>query len=67
VDGVQPDGLAWRRSSTCNGGACVELATLGETITLRSSTDPAGTVLTFSRDEWEHFVAAIMGGLFDEF
>ena len=66
MDGAQPGGLAWRRSSACNGGACVEIAMLGETITLRSSADPAGTILTFSRAEWEHFVAGIKTGLFDE-
>ncbi len=60
-----PEGeLAWQRGS-CEGGACVEVAALGEIVVVRSSVDP-DTTFRMSRDEWQEFLAGAKSGLFDE-
>ncbi len=56
--------LTWRRGR-CDGGACVEVATVGEVVMVRSSADP-DTAFTVSRDEWCDFLAGAKDGLFDE-
>jgi hypothetical protein len=57
--------LAWRRGRWCDGGACVEVATVGEVVMMRSSADP-DIAFTVSRDEWRDFLAGAKDGLFDE-
>lgn len=57
--------LVWRRASSCEGGACVEIAIPGHVVFVRSSKDSDGTHVTLSRDEWKQFVAAIKDGAFD--
>jgi Domain of unknown function (DUF397) len=56
----------WRKSSHSdnNGGACVEVADLGEMVAVRDSKDPAGPVLVVSRKRWIEFVAAVKNGNF---
>jgi len=50
----------WRKAERCDGGACVEIATQGERVMVRTSTDPEGTVIIIlSRDMWEEFVARV--------
>ncbi|QXJ23090.1 DUF397 domain-containing protein [Actinomadura graeca] len=43
---------AWRKSkySSSNGGACVELADLGETVGIRDSKDPHGPKLLITHN-----------------
>jgi hypothetical protein len=53
------DELVWQRGRSCDGGACVEIARLGDAIILRNSINPNGTSLTVSRDEWR----SVAGGL----
>lgn len=55
----------WRVASRCEGGHCVEVAVLGESVLVRSSADPAGNPITFSRDEWREFAAEVKSGIFD--
>lgn len=54
----------WRKSSYSNGdgGACVEVATLGHEHAVRDSKNPTGNVLAFSNDEWSAFVDAVRAG-----
>ena len=54
----------WRRSTRCSSGACVEVANVGETFVFRDSKDPSGPVLTFTKDEWDAFVAGVRAGDF---
>jgi hypothetical protein len=56
--------LEWQRTG-CEGGACVEVAAIGETVMVRSSVDP-GTTFRMSRDEWQKFLAGAKDGLFDK-
>jgi len=56
----------WRKSSTSEGGDCVEVATLADAIGVRDSKDPAGPVLRFSRSEWRAFLQGARNGEFDE-
>jgi hypothetical protein len=49
--------LLWLKAK-CEAGACVEIAFEGERVHLRSSGDPAGTILV-SRAEWDAFAEAV--------
>jgi len=57
--GANLDHLAWRRSSRCSSGSCVEWAADDETVYLRDSKDIAGPMLRVGRDEWIAFVDAL--------
>lgn len=62
---VQGD-LAWRVSTTCDGGACVMVARQGDSILLGNTSRPDGPVYSYSRAEWQEFLAAVKLGHFDE-
>ena len=51
--------LHWRRSSHCESNACVEIAVDGDHVLMRRSTDPDGPILSFTRSEWDAFIAAV--------
>ncbi len=65
MDGGQAAGLAWHSGRPCESGACVEVATAGDVVLVRSSADPDGARLTMSHDEWVAFVGSVRDGLFD--
>lgn len=54
----------WQRSTKCEGGACVEVADLGDAVGMRNSTD-AVVALSISIDGWRSFVAGVRAGEFD--
>jgi len=56
---------AWRRSSKCSNGTCVEVAKVDDVYLLRDSKSPGGKPLRFSADEWAIFKEAIVRGEFD--
>lgn len=57
--GCGPTGeLTWRKAERCDGGACVEIATRGEHVMVRRSTDPDGKLI-LGRDMWKEFVARV--------
>ncbi|MER7361876.1 DUF397 domain-containing protein [Nonomuraea wenchangensis] len=57
---------AWRKSSFCNAGSCVEVQTLPDgTVAVRDGKDPDGPVLRFTYGEWCAFVGGILAGEFD--
>ncbi len=62
-----PDGLAWRRSSRCNGGNCIEVVEYDGLIMVRSSADPDGPKLAVSRDQWRVWIVSLKDGFFDRF
>jgi len=52
-------------ASRCDGGACVEIGTLGDSVLIRNSADRDGERLALSHDEWQEFVAGVKDGDFD--
>jgi hypothetical protein len=58
---VEERELTWRKSSRSgdNGGGCVEVAKLSNTVMVRDSKDPAGPVLAVTRAEWASFVHSL--------
>ena len=65
MSGKSGDEPTWRTAIRCDGGACVEIGTLGEAVLVRSSGDVDGICVTLSRDEWLEFVAGVKDGDFD--
>jgi hypothetical protein len=55
---------AWRRSTHCDTNSCVEVAIADEGVFIRNSRESEGSVLTFTRAEWDAFVAGIKDGEF---
>jgi Domain of unknown function (DUF397) len=55
----------WRRVTTCEGGACVEVARIGDTIMVRSSRNPDAPPAALSSDEWAEFLAEAKRGTLD--
>jgi Domain of unknown function (DUF397) len=51
------EGLAWRRSTRCDSGSCVEVAVTEDRVLLRDSREPDGPRLSVSRTEWLEFLA----------
>lgn len=60
------EGLTWRVSRTCDGGACVMVARDGEFIYFGNTTRPDGPKLSYTRAEVAAFAAAIKHGEFDD-
>lgn len=51
--------VKWRKSSRCEGGACVEVAAQDDAILLRSSVDPDGPKLAFTPAAWQDLMAGL--------
>jgi hypothetical protein len=62
VTGGRPGATKWQRSSTCNGGACVEVAPLGDLIAIRDSAGHEGVILTSPGRCWRRFIADLKAG-----
>ncbi|WP_205328343.1 DUF397 domain-containing protein [Glycomyces sp. YM15] len=63
-------GIRWKIStrSTNNGGNCVEAGPLGDDsgrIAVRHSHHPEGSVIIYTRAEWDAFLAGAKDGEFD--
>jgi Domain of unknown function (DUF397) len=56
---------AFRRSSFCASGECIEVARRDYTITLRDSTQPRGTMLHYASSDWASFIRNIKSGKLD--
>lgn len=57
------DYLMWKKSSASGtNGACVEVAQDQQTMFVRDSKNPQGSVLAFSTVEWKAFQKAIYDG-----
>ena len=54
----------WRTASQCDGGGCVEIGILGDSVLIRNSADPGGERLMLSHGEWQEFVAGVKDGDF---
>ena len=53
--------VAWRKSSRSgdNGGACVEVATVGPAVAVRDSKHPDGPLLAFAVNTWRAFTEQV--------
>jgi hypothetical protein len=58
--------LAWRVARRCNGGECIQIASMGDHILFGDSKDPSGPVLKYSYEEWKAFAEGIRRGDFDD-
>ena len=54
-------GIAWRKSSHSgsNGGACVEIGTVGSAVAVRDSKHPDGSLLAFAAGTWKAFTEQV--------
>jgi Domain of unknown function (DUF397) len=65
-DSADLTGTSWRTSSFSQSAECVEAAFLPEgRVALRHSKDPDGSVLIYTRGEWEAFLKGAKDGEFD--
>ncbi|WP_019632825.1 DUF397 domain-containing protein [Actinomadura atramentaria] len=53
--------VTWRKATRSgdNGGNCIEVASVPETIAVRDSKDPEGPRLLLPRDEFRTFAAVV--------
>jgi hypothetical protein len=56
--------VSWRKSTRCEAGACVEVATEGPQVGLRNSTKPEVS-LALDATAWRQFIAGVRAGEFD--
>jgi hypothetical protein len=64
---VDHSGAQWRKSSRSGGqgGACVEIADLGDAVAIRDSKHPDGPKLAFTASEMADFAARVKAGHLD--
>jgi predicted secreted Zn-dependent protease len=55
---------AWRTSSHCTNGTCVEVARVGDRYLIRDSKQPQNTALSFTEEQWTAFVDGVTAGEF---
>jgi hypothetical protein len=55
---------AWRKSSRCGTSTCVEVAVVDDQYLIRDSKNPEVTPLSFTKSEWDAFVAGVNAGEF---
>ncbi len=58
--------LAWRRSSFCASGECVEVAVRDGMVLVRDSKSPQSGALAYSADEFRSFVRGVIAGEFSD-
>jgi hypothetical protein len=63
ADSGQPH-IIWHKSTASGGGSCVEVALADESVYVRNSRYPLGSVLRFSRHEWMAFLGGVSMGKF---
>jgi predicted secreted Zn-dependent protease len=66
INAEAPEGLRWRTSRTCDGGACVGVARHGEFIVIGNTADPDAAITRFTAREWSAFLAGVKLGDFDD-
>ena len=62
---MQTSALDWHRSSLCQTGECVEIATFNDTVVMRSSAHAESGFLHFTPEEFSVFIGAAKAGRFD--
>ena len=61
-----PGDLDWRVSRTCEGGACIMVASHDDSVVFGNTNHPNGPVYTYTRAEWTQFLAGAKRGDFDD-
>lgn len=64
TDGLRSE-LVWHRSSTCESGACVEVAATDDAVMVRNSASLQEAPVTMSHLGWHEFLAQAREGAFD--
>jgi hypothetical protein len=64
TDGLRAK-LPWRRSSTCEGGACIEVTATEDAVMVRSSARPDEVLVAVSHARWREFLTRLKTGTFD--
>jgi predicted secreted Zn-dependent protease len=59
--------VVWRTALNCDGGACIRVAASGSTILIADTKTPAGPVLSYTKAEFQEFIAGVKNGDFDDF
>jgi len=59
--------IPWRVPRSCNGGACVRVALVGNSVLIGDSRYPDGPVLFYTKEEFDAFVESIKLGELDDF
>lgn len=56
--------VRWRKSTRSGntGGACVEVAAVGEAVAVRDSKDPSGPAFVFDQQAWTAFTGGLRNG-----
>ena len=65
MDAESSGELTWVKQP-CEGGACIEVAALGDTVLIRSSAKTDCRPFVVTREEWVAFVAGAKNKVFDE-
>jgi hypothetical protein len=55
----------WRKSSSCEGGTCVEIGSQSDRIAMRDAKSQHSPVLLFTHTEWTEFLDGVRNGEFD--
>ena len=55
----------WIKANCTSATTCVEVMNTGTGIRVRNSSDPDGTILDYTYDEWAAFLAGAKDGEFD--
>ena len=58
--------VSWRKSRTCDSGACVGVARRGDVVLIGNTAKPDAPVGEFTPEEWKQFLAGVKLGDFDE-
>ena len=66
VHRVVSSAMDWRRSTFCESGACVEVASLDGMIALRDSGGPNGPIIWCDPIGWRSFIKRAKNGDFDD-
>lgn len=59
------ENLNWYVSRTCDGGACIQVASHGDLVVFGNTTQPDGPVYTYTKAEWIDFLVGVKLGDFD--
>lgn len=65
VDSHTSDGLDWRRSRACEGGACIIVARDKDSVVFGNSADPGAVTYSYTTAEWQQFLVGVKQGDFD--
>jgi hypothetical protein len=64
MDGESAGEPLWRTGKRSESGSCIEVATVGDVVLIRSSLN-RDTSVAMTRDEWQGFLIAVKDGDFD--